>query len=232
MTVVERGRCGTTGDYDTTIGARLVDPAAGEGARGACGTGWPAGAPDADPVGDRGRAGRCGRPGRRIGGGGVVGGRVPDAQARRHGDGRDAITSLVARIAERPDVVGAAPEPSVLGVRDVLTEADTARVQIEAAAPGWFALVDVPRASRLTVRRGYANYYPLTSPGIWNLDLSVTKNFSLNEATKLELQGDMVNALNHTQYTTIASNMNGLAFGQATGTASARVIQIQLRLAF
>ena len=98
--------------------------------------------------------------------------------------------------------------------------------------PAAFALVDVPRASGLTIRRGYANYYPLTRPGIWNLDLSVTKNFSLNEATKLELRGDMVNALNHTQYTTIATNMNGLAFGQATGTASARVVQIQLRLAF
>ena len=57
---------------------------------------------------------------------------------------RETIASLVARIAERPDVVGAAPEPSVLVVREVHSEADTARVQIEAAAPGWFALVNVP----------------------------------------------------------------------------------------
>ncbi|MGH7676991.1 MAG: ABC transporter permease, partial [Gemmatimonadaceae bacterium] len=60
------------------------------------------------------------------------------------GPGRGAIASLVSRIAERPDVIGAVPVPSVLGVRDVFVEIDTARVQIEAAAPGWLALVDVP----------------------------------------------------------------------------------------
>ena len=98
--------------------------------------------------------------------------------------------------------------------------------------PAAFALVAVPTASGQTIRRGYANYYPVTSPGIWNLDWSLAKGFSLNEGTKLELRGDMVNALNHTQYTGIATNMNGLAFGQATGTASARVVQLQLRLAF
>ncbi|MGH7680271.1 MAG: FtsX-like permease family protein, partial [Gemmatimonadaceae bacterium] len=47
-------------------------------------------------------------------------------------------------IGERPDVIGAVPVPSVLGVRDVFVDIDTARVQIEAAAPGWLALVDVP----------------------------------------------------------------------------------------
>jgi putative ABC transport system permease protein len=57
---------------------------------------------------------------------------------------RAAIAPLVARIAERPDVVGAVPEPSAFGVREVLTQSDTARVDMEVAAPGWLALVGVP----------------------------------------------------------------------------------------
>src|SRR5205823_4506019 len=68
--------------------------------------------------------------------------------------------------------------------------------------------------------------------GIWNLDLSMGKSFGLTETTKLELRADMVNALNHTQYSGIATNLSGLAFGQATSAALARVIQLQLRLGF
>jgi len=60
----------------------------------------------------------------------------------------------------------------------------------------------------------------------------MTKNFKVNEAVRFELRADMLNALNHTQYTNIATNLSGLAFGEAIGTAPARVIQLQLRLAF
>ena len=70
--------------------------------------------------------------------------RVRPSRTGAQGQGRETIASLVARIAERSDVVGAAPEPSVLGVRDVHAEADTARIQLEGSAPGWLALVDVP----------------------------------------------------------------------------------------
>jgi len=46
------------------------------------------------------------------------------------------------------------------------------------------------------------------------------------------LKADMLNALNQTQYTSIATNMSGVNFGLVTGTSPARVIQLQLRLAF
>jgi hypothetical protein len=98
--------------------------------------------------------------------------------------------------------------------------------------PAAFQLVEVPRASGRTIRRGYSNYYPIRGPGIWNVDLSMTKNFEVTEALRFELKADMLNALNHTQYTNIATNLSGLVFGEAIGTAPARVIQLQLRLAF
>ena len=89
----------------------------------------------------------------------------------------------------------------------------------------------VPSSGR-TIRRGTAGATALRGPGIWNLDLSMGKNFALTEKTKLELRADMVNAFNHTQYNGIATNLSGLAFGQVTSAAPARVIQLQMRLGF
>jgi hypothetical protein len=98
--------------------------------------------------------------------------------------------------------------------------------------PAAFQLVPVNNASSRTVRRGHAGAAPLRGPGQVNLDLSLGKSFSLGETKNLELKADMLNALNQTQYTGIATNMSGINFGLVTGTASARVIQLQLRFAF
>ena len=98
--------------------------------------------------------------------------------------------------------------------------------------PAAFALVTVPSASGRTIRRGNSGATELTTPGIWNVDLSMGKNFAVTEHTKLELKADMLNALNHTQYSGIATNLSGIGFGQVTAAANARAIQLQLRVAF
>jgi predicted permease len=66
----------------------------------------------------------------------------------------EAVDSLIPRIAERPEVVGAVAEADEFAVRRVAVpdgqlrqaQADTAPtiVHLEGAAPGWFRLVDVP----------------------------------------------------------------------------------------
>jgi hypothetical protein len=102
------------------------------------------------------------------------------------------------------------------------------RQYLNAAA---FQLVSVPSSGR-TIRRGYANATPFRGPGFWNLDLSMGKSFSVRENTTLQLKGDMLNVLNHTNYSGIATNLSGNNFGEATPADSSRAIQIQLRLAF
>jgi hypothetical protein len=97
--------------------------------------------------------------------------------------------------------------------------------------PAAFALVTVPSSGR-TIRRGTAGATALRGPGMWNLDLAFGKSFPLNEGLKLELKADMSNAFNHTQYTGIATSLSGIGFGEVTSAAVARVIQLQLRLAF
>ena len=65
----------------------------------------------------------------------------------------EAVDSLVPRIAARAEVVGATPEATAFEIRGVVApdrlpsvQADTAPtvVHLEGAAPGWFALLDVP----------------------------------------------------------------------------------------
>ena len=72
----------------------------------------------------------------------------------------------------------------------------------------------------------------LRGPGIWNLDLSMAKTFKATEKTNLEFKTDLLNAFNHTQYTTVQTNLSGIAFGQVQAAAQARTIQMQLRLSF
>jgi hypothetical protein len=98
--------------------------------------------------------------------------------------------------------------------------------------PAAFSMVTVPVISGRTIRRGHMNSTPLRGPGIWNFDFSMGKSFTVSEQTKLELKADMLNAFNHTQYMGIATNLNGLVFGQAISTVPARAIQVQLRLMF
>jgi hypothetical protein len=97
--------------------------------------------------------------------------------------------------------------------------------------PAAFSLVTVPSSGR-TIRRGTAGATALRGPGIWNLDLSLGKNFKVTENTQFEFRTDMLNAFNHTQYSGIQTNLSGNGFGEAISTLPARAIQLQLRLQF
>ena len=78
--------------------------------------------------------------------------------------------------------------------------------------------------------------------GVNNLDLILSKTTKLREAMSLELRFEAFNALNHTQFTTLNTNLNNIvrnadgsinadrtAFGQFTAAREARVIQLGAR---
>ena len=65
----------------------------------------------------------------------------------------EAVDSLIARIASRPDVAVAVPEATAFDIRGVFAQKSATRarsdttptvVHLEGAAPGWFALQDIP----------------------------------------------------------------------------------------
>jgi len=67
---------------------------------------------------------------------------------------REAVDSLIPRITERPEVLGVAPEAAAYQIRRVVApdrsvpnavnDSAPTIVHVEGAAPGWFALLDVP----------------------------------------------------------------------------------------
>jgi len=122
--------------------------------------------------------------------------------------------------------------PDILDIKSAVNTTCCSFGNVQYLNPAAFQLVDVGRASNRTIRRGFAGAAPLRAPGITNVDISLGKTFPLSERKRLELKADMLNAFNHTQYTSIDTNLSGIQFGRAIGTASARVIQLELRLAF
>jgi len=98
--------------------------------------------------------------------------------------------------------------------------------------PSAFQLQPVVVASGRTPRRGHISGTPVRGPGYTTLNLSVAKKVSLTETKRLEFKADVQNALNQTQYSNIVTNRSVFNFGQAIGTRPARVVQVQLRLAF
>jgi hypothetical protein len=97
------------------------------------------------------------------------------------------------------------------------------------------------------IRRGTAGYNQYRLPnGINNFDLILSKKTRLwSETTGLELRFEAFNAFNHTQFTTVDTNLlnivrdaqgnidlNRSSFGKFTGTRESRVIQLGARFTF
>jgi hypothetical protein len=72
----------------------------------------------------------------------------------------------------------------------------------------------------------------LRGPGLFSVDLSFAKNFELSRSLKLQVRTYLFNALNRVNYTSVVTNIEARNFGQLTGAANARAIQLNTRLSF
>jgi hypothetical protein len=95
-----------------------------------------------------------------------------------------------------------------------------------------FARIPVSSASGAPIRPGNVGPGEIRPPGMWNLNFSLAKNFSLGENVKLQIRTDMFNALNHTSLSGLRTSVNDAFFGQLLSTQGARVIQWNARLTF
>ena len=98
--------------------------------------------------------------------------------------------------------------------------------------PAAFQKIPVAKASGAPIRPG--NYSPgaVRSPGFWNLNFSLAKNFALRENVRLQIRTDMFNALNHTSLSGLRTSVNDPRFGQLLSTQGARVMQWNARITF
>ena len=109
------------------------------------------------------------------------------------------------------------------------------------------------RHSRAATARESARFFLHGPPPINNVDLSLSKRFSIVKGTKLELRLDAFNALNHTQFTgvnapgelrepdrprspisrtSVPRTVNKNGFGTINGVANPRTLQLVARFTF
>ena len=69
-------------------------------------------------------------------------------------------------------------------------------------------------------------------PGVNNLDLALFKNFSVTNGIKLQFRLESFNALNHTQFATVSTNLAAANFGVVTAARPARINQLGLKVLF
>jgi hypothetical protein len=71
-------------------------------------------------------------------------------------------------------------------------------------------------------------------PGQNNWDISFGKNITFRESLHAELRADMYNAMNHTQWNAVSTQLNGTTglFGQVTGSREGRIIQLAGKIVF
>ncbi|MEO7650402.1 MAG: hypothetical protein ABIZ80_08025, partial [Bryobacteraceae bacterium] len=95
-----------------------------------------------------------------------------------------------------------------------------------------FAQVPVSSVSGATIRPGTLGNGAISAPGLWSVDASFAKALSLRDRFQVRLRADMLNALNHTNFTGVDTNPQSANFGRFTGTAGARRVQFGLRMTF
>jgi hypothetical protein len=70
------------------------------------------------------------------------------------------------------------------------------------------------------------------APGVNNLDLALFKNFTLTTGVRLQFRLESFNALNHTQFQGVSTNLTAANFGVVTSARPARINQLGLKLLF
>ena len=69
-------------------------------------------------------------------------------------------------------------------------------------------------------------------PGVNNLDLALFKNFNLTRGARLQFRLESFNALNHTQFAGVSTNIAATNFGVVTSARPARINQLGVKLLF
>lgn len=81
-------------------------------------------------------------------------------------------------------------------------------------------------------RRGTAGVGTVQGPGLQLWDMSMRKIMAVGRRVTLQLQVDAFNALNHTNYLDLNTEVTSPAFGSLSSAAPARSLQIGTRLSF
>lgn len=79
---------------------------------------------------------------------------------------------------------------------------------------------------------GSARRGQLRSPGLWVVDYSLFKNFSLTERLRFQLRGEFFNVFNHTNLGDPNATVNSPGLGTINAAGSPRIVQLAVKLTF
>ncbi len=130
-----------------------------------------------------------------------------------------AITQQSSLQIARPDYVGGSP---------IADNFNRTRQYLNKSA---FALVPLVAAGGATSRPGNLGWGAVRAPGLWSVDISVTKSIAVREGMNIIVRAETFNAFNHFNplASAIITSINSPNFGQIRGGVSPRIVQINGR---
>jgi hypothetical protein len=81
-------------------------------------------------------------------------------------------------------------------------------------------------------RGGTARNGQIKGPGYENVDMTVFRNFKIIERMNFQLRAEAFNAFNHTNFNAVSTTTSASNYGQVTGAASNRILQLAGKLTF
>ncbi len=109
---------------------------------------------------------------------------------------------------------------------------DDYRKTLQYLNPAAFALVPIDPGSRIAVRPGNSGNNAIRTPGLWNVNFGIAKEFGIREQVKFKVGMDAFNFFNHTNLSGLRTSRNDPFFGQLLGTGGSRLIQLNARLSW
>ncbi len=121
---------------------------------------------------------------------------------------------------------GLTSRPDYLGGEPILRDSKQTGVYLNRSV---FALVPLG-VGRNPIRSGNLGNSAIRGPSLWGMNASIAKSFQITEHARFQFGADLFNALNYTPYTGFTTGINSTTFGQFTGHAGAREIELNGRL--
>jgi hypothetical protein len=79
---------------------------------------------------------------------------------------------------------------------------------------------------------GNAGWNSLRGPGLFNIDVGLSRSFPIREAQRLQLRFEFFNATNHVNFNNPGGNINSSNFGTILGAGDPRILQFAAKYTF
>jgi hypothetical protein len=87
-------------------------------------------------------------------------------------------------------------------------------------------------ASAASGTYGNLGYNNLKGPGVFSLNVALTRTFQVRERKSIQVRGEAFNLPNHSNFNAPVATLNSGTFGQIQSSADPRILQLAMKLIF